>query len=423
MTALDRARREFGGRRFLRLPSWARTIRMRLTLTYSAVLFGITAAALAAVYVALSSTVSAAPLNPVTIKKFYKAADGTIVYKPGEQFQVADLATVQRAVNYASLQSLQTYSIVALVVMFALSLVIGWWVAGRALRPVDAIAKATQEITATDLSRRIDAAGPPDELHTLADTIDGMLDRLDTAFRAERMLVEDVSHELRNPVAVVQSNVEAVLADDHATPDERRAAAEVVLQSTHRMTRLLEDLLATARARSEAFTDRDVDVAGLARTAASEYRVLADRRDLTIRERINDGPVVFADPDAIARALGNLLSNAVRLAPTGSTITIGVGSSRGWAWVAVRDEGPGIAEDERSRVFDRFFRSADEAHRSTGTGLGLSIARQIVESHEGRLRLASRGTAGSTFTIWLPERALPGAPTRTEEPPTGDPLS
>ncbi|MGN7222448.1 sensor histidine kinase [Curtobacterium flaccumfaciens] len=423
MTALDRARREFGGRRFLRLPTWARTIRMRLTLTYSAVLFGITALALAAVYFALSSTVSAEPLNPVTIKKFYKAADGTIVYKPGEQFQVADLETVQRAVNYTSLQTLQTYSIVALVVMFALSLVIGWWVAGRALRPVDAIAKATQEITATDLSRRIDASGPPDELHTLADTIDGMLDRLDSAFRAERMLVEDVSHELRNPVAVVQSNVEAVLADDHATPDERQAAAAVVLQSTHRMTRLLEDLLATARARSESFTDRDVDVAGLAQTAADEYRVLADRRELTIHERINGGPVVFADPDVLARALGNLLSNAVRLAPTGSTITVGVGSSRGWAWIAVRDEGPGIAEDERARVFDRFFRSSDEAHRSTGTGLGLAIARQIVESHEGRLRLTSRDSAGSTFTIWLPERAVPGAPVRSEEPPTSDPLS
>ncbi|WP_200849173.1 cell wall metabolism sensor histidine kinase WalK [Curtobacterium sp. 18060] len=421
MSALDRARREVGHRRFLRLPAWARTIRMRLTLTYSAVLFGITALALAAVYVALSSTVSAEPLNPVTVKKFYKAADGTIVYKPGEQFQVADLETVQRAVNYTSLQSLQQYSIIALVVMFVLSLAIGWWVAGRALRPVGAITRATQEITATDLSRRIDASGPPDELHTLADTIDGMLDRLDRAFRAERMLVEDVSHELRNPVAVVQSNVEAVLADDAATPAERQASADVVLQSTRRMSRLLEDLLATARTRSEAFTDRDVDVARLAASAAAEYGILASRRDLTIRERIHGGPVVFADPDALSRALGNLLSNAVRLAPVGSTVTIGVGSVRGWAWLAVHDEGPGIADDARPRVFDRFYRESSDA--STGSGLGLSIARQIVESHEGRLRLESRGSDGSTFVIWLPERAVPGAPTRTDEPPDGDPLA
>ncbi|MBT1669644.1 hypothetical protein KK092_09645 [Curtobacterium flaccumfaciens pv. flaccumfaciens] len=144
------------------------------------------------------------------------------------------------------------------------------------------------------------------------------------------MLVEDVSHELRNPVAVVQSNVEAVLADDDASPEDRRTAAAVVLRSTRRMTRLLEDLLATARTRSEAFTDRDVDVAELARTVAHEYRTLAEQRGLTISERSAGGPIVFANPDALARAVGNLLSNAVRLAPSGSTITIGVGSWVVW---------------------------------------------------------------------------------------------
>lgn len=421
MSALDRVRGELTGLVAPRLPAWMRTIRMRLTLTYSAVLFGISALALTAVYVALSGTVSAEPLNPVTVKKFYTAADGTIVYKPGEQFQVADLASVQRAVNYASLQTVQQASIVAIAVMFVLSLAIGWWVAGRALRPIGAITRATQEITATDLTRRIDASGPHDELRTLADTVDGMLERLDRAFRAERMLVEDVSHELRNPVAVVQSNVEAVLASDDVSPAERRAASDVVLQSTRRMTRLLEDLLATARTRSEAFTDRDVDLAALGRSVAAEYRVLAAQRTLTVTERIHGGPVVFADPDALARAVGNLLSNAVRLAPAGSDVTVAVGSARGWAWVTVADEGPGIAEDERARVFDRFHRG-DAERSGHGSGLGLAIARQIVESHEGRIRLESHGASGSAFVLWLPERAVEGAPERTAEPPEGSPL-
>src|SRR5690606_4100879 len=246
--------------------------------------------------------------------------------KPGEQFQAADLASVQKAVNYAALQTVRDFSVIALAIMFGLSLVIGWWVAGRALRPVERITTTAREITATDLSRRIAATGPPDELRTLADTTDDMLARRDNAFRAERTLVEDVSHELRNPVAVVQANVEAVLADDSSTPAERREAAAVVSRATARMTRLLEDLLATARKRSAAFVDRELDLAELARTVAGGYRPVADERSLGVELRVHDCPTVYGDPESLERAVSNLLSNAVRLAPAGSMITIGIGS-------------------------------------------------------------------------------------------------
>jgi signal transduction histidine kinase len=403
-----------------RLPPWLRTVRVRLALTYSALLFGITALLLAGVYLALSSTIDAEPLDPVTVKKFERSADGTIVYRPGEQFQAADLASVQRAVNFTALQTLRDYSIAALVIMFGLSLAIGWWVAGRALRPVDQITSTTREITATDLSRRIGATGPRDELRTLADTIDDMLGRLDGAFQAQRTLVEDVSHELRNPVAVIQANVEAVLGSEQSTPAERRDAAAVVTRATGRMSRLLDDLLATARKRSAAFVDREVDLAALTRTVTDEYALLATDRALQLDLRLSSGPLVYADPESLNRALSNLLSNAVRLAPAGSHITVGVGSLQGWAWAAVGDQGPGIAEDERARVFERFHRGATD--QTGGSGLGLAIARQIAESHDGRLVLADRPGPGSTFVIWLPERAITGAPDRTTNPPDLDPL-
>jgi signal transduction histidine kinase len=403
-----------------RLPPWIRTVRVRLALTYSGLLFGITALLLAGVYVALSSTIDAAPLDPVTVKKFTRAADGTIVYRPGEQFQAADLDSVQKAVNFTALQTLRDYSIAALVIMFGLSLAIGWWVAGRALRPVEQITSTAREITATDLSRRIGATGPRDELRTLADTIDDMLGRLDGAFRAQRTLVEDVSHELRNPVAVIQANVEAVLASEQSTPSERRDAAAVVTRATGRMSRLLDDLLATARKRSAAFVDREVDLAGLTRAVGEEYTLLAAERSLRLDLRLAAGPVVYADPESLDRAVSNLLSNAVRLAPAGSTITVGVGSRHGWAWAAVADEGPGIPGDERAQVFERFHRGG--ADQASGSGLGLAIARQIAESHDGRLVLADRAGPGSTFVLWLPERAVTGAPERTASPPDLDPL-
>ena len=398
-----------------RLPGWARTVRARLALTYSALLFGITALLLLGVYVALSRTIVAAPLDPVTVKKFVRASDGTIGYRPGEQFQAADLASVQKAVNFTALQTLRDYSIVALVIMFALSLLIGWWVAGRALRPVERITTAARDITATDLSRRIGASGPQDELRTLADTIDGMLDRLDAAFSAQRRLVEDVSHELRNPVAVVQANVEAILGVDTSTQMERRESAAVVTRATGRMSRLLDDLLATAKKRSAAFEDREVDLASLAGAVTQEYAVLAADRSLRLDHRLSAGPVVWADPVSLGRAVSNLVSNAVRLAPAGSTVTVAVGSRQGWSYVSVADEGPGIVETDRTQIFERFRRGTGD--QTAGSGLGLAIARQIAESHDGRLLLADDPGPGSTFVLWLPERAIEGAPERQAEPP------
>ena len=411
-----------------RWPRWSWSVRARLTLLTSGLLVLATALILLAVYLVLSSTLDAAPLDPVTVKKYEKLPDGTVQLKPGYEFQAADLASVQKAVNYSTLQTLRDSSVVALGVMFALSLVIGWFVTGRMLRPVGRITATAQEITATDLTRRIGATGPQDELRTLADTIDAMLDRLDAAFRAERDFVEDVSHELRNPVATVRANVEAVLGDDASTPEQRREAVAVVTRATDRMSRLLEDLLATARRRSGAYEDRDVDLAAVAADAVEEHRVVAAERGLTLRERLAAGPVAYAEPETLGRAVGNLLSNAIRLAPAGSAVTTAVGSRDGWAWIAVRDDGPGIPEGEQERVFDRFVRGSNgtghdrsETRSTSGTGLGLPIARQIVESHDGRLALYSAPGIGSTFVVWLPDRAI-ARETRTADPPDSDPL-
>ena len=402
-----------------------RTIRVRLALTTSLWLFVISALILAAVYVALSSTIDARPLDPVTVKKFERRSDGTMVVRPGESFQAADLESVQRAVNQSTLNTLRDYSLIALAAIFLISLLVGWFVAGRLLRPIGEITRTANRLRASDLSQRINATGPHDELRTLADTIDDMLDRLDNAFRSERGLVEDVSHELRNPVAVVQANVEAVLANDDATASEREHALAVISRATSRMSRLLEDLLATARRRSGAFADQNLDLNAFVNEVIDEHRLLADERPLQVTTRIARGPVVYADPESLARALANLLSNAIRLAPAHSTLTVASGSVGGWAWIAVQDEGPGIAEEEQQGVFDRFRRATNGdngSRRRRGSGLGLAIARQIVESHEGKLTLFSQLGVGSTFVIWLPDRAVADRPDRSNTPPEESPL-
>jgi signal transduction histidine kinase len=259
-----------------------------------------------------------------------------------------------------------------------------------------------------------------------------MLDRLDGAFFAQRQLVDDASHELRNPLAVIQANVDAVLSQDDVTQDSRAQATAIVGRAIQRMTRLVEDLLASARRSSPAFVDAVVDLAAIAGEAAEEYALLAADRELRLVRRLAPGPQTTGDASALRRAVDNLLSNAVRLAPGRSELVLAVGSRGGWAWIAVRDSGPGIAADDTDRVFDRFFRSGRvdrprpaPTEPSTGerrAGLGLAIVRQIVESHGGGVALHSEVGVGSTFVLWLPERSLTDTARRLPAPPAEDPL-
>jgi signal transduction histidine kinase len=268
------------------------------------------------------------------------------------------------------------------------------------------MARTAEEISVSDLARRIDLDGPDDELRQLADTLDRMLERLQEAFETQRDLVGDAPHELRNPLATIRANVDAILAHHDVSPAERAASAAAVERATTRMTRLVEDLLASARRHSPAFDETAFDLAGLVSEVTDEYAVLAEQRNLRLRSDTADEVRVTGDPPTLARAVGNLLSNAVRLAPSGSTVYVSAGKSDERAWVKVTDEGPGIAPHERHRIFNRFYRGdasgADGAGASANTGLGLAIVRQIVESHGGSVTVDSVSGAGSTFTVWLP---------------------
>ncbi|MEV6108401.1 HAMP domain-containing sensor histidine kinase [Streptomyces sp. NPDC051940] len=383
-------------------PAFAQTIRFRLTLLYSALLFGITALVLGGAYMALKNSGEAHPVSrTIQVDKEFRGV--TI-----GQFDAVKAVEVESAVNYETLQNLREFSYIVLAGLAVASLGIGWILSGRALRPVRAIARTTEEIQAgSDLRRRIRLQGPKDELRMIADAVDSMLDRLDDSFRAQRQLVDDASHELRTPLAIIRANLDAVLTAEESDEAERSRAVAVVDRATTRMTGLVEDLLATARRSAPAFADADVDLAEVAREACEDFQPLAAERGLVLRHRTMSGLSVIGDHDALRRAVGNLLSNAVRLAPAGSRITTAtgreVGDGHGWLWIAVQDAGPGIGEEDQPRVFDRFWRETGGAGRDRHTGLGLAIVRQITESHGGQARLFSRLGYGSTFVLWLPE--------------------
>ncbi|MEO3868451.1 HAMP domain-containing sensor histidine kinase [Nonomuraea sp. B12E4] len=386
------------------------TIRFRITVLYSGLLFVLATLVLGGIYFAVSKTTDQRPYA-TEFAKTYRG--GQYV---GKQ-EVVFVEEVENAINVRTMATLRDYSLVTLAGLYVASLGIGWVLAGRVLRPVRSITRTTEDIQATDLTRRIRLAGPRDELKDLADTIDTMLDRLEQAFSAQRQLIDDASHELRSPLTIIRANVDAVLAAPDASEEERLRAVAVVDRATTRMTRLVEDLLASARRQGTAFADTELDLARVAGEACEEYATPAAARHVTIVRDLGPGLEMTGDADAVRRAVANLLSNAVRLSPPGGTIQVVAGRSAGWLWVAVRDDGPGLGEADQDRVFDRFWRG-EVSRRDRHTGLGLAIVRQIVESHGGRVSVFSRLGAGATFVLWLPPReGAPGAP------PEGNPLA
>ncbi len=390
-----------------RLPEWMRSIRFRYTLLYSGVLFGLAALVIGAIYLILWISLH----EPMSI------INGRVVDRfSGQSFSV-DIVTArqfERLVHQQTLERLRTFSFEALIVLFFASLVVGWVVAGRVLAPIGRITGVAREIQATDLSRRIRLQGPNDELKQLADTFDAMLARIDAAFAAQQQFLADASHELRNPLAIIRTNADLALTDKDPQVDELRQAVVVVKRASDRMARLVDDLLALARRESPTFAIEQVDLGRAVSEASEEFLAPAEARGIVLDRAVAPGVVVMGDADALKRAVANLLENAVRLAPSGSRIRLAVGSERGLAWIAVSDEGPGIAPEHQPRVFDRFWRADKGRSRADGgTGLGLSIVRQIAQSHGGDVQLQSKLGVGSTFTIWLPVANVSNDPARS----------
>jgi signal transduction histidine kinase len=389
-----------------RLPPWARSIRFRLTLLYSAVVFGIGALLVGALYLGLSLKLREEPLaREVAVQGVFRAPDGSL--HPMRPVIVSDIRAFEQAVNRRALGDLATFSFAGLGVLFFVSLGVGWVISGRVLAPIDSITDVARRIGATDLSRRIHLHGPEDELKKLADTFDAMLARLDTSFKSQRRFVADASHELRNPLAIIQTNLDVALDDDSTSVAERSRATDAIRRATMRMSRLVDDLLVLARQEMPEEPRATADLCALVEEVAEEFTAAA--REAGVEVRVACAPAdAVVDPDAIRRVVANLIDNAIRFAPQGSTVTTSAGREGAWRWVAVSDGGPGIAPEHNDAVFERFWRADPARSRAEGgTGLGLAIVKETAAAHGGRVNLFSSPGAGATFVVWLPAGPSP----------------
>ncbi len=406
------------------LPSFMGSVRFRLALLYSVLLFGLAAVVVGGLYAGLSRELGRTILEDVGIDFDISGADLRGFTEDGE-VDVETLEDFEREVDRQALNVLRWYSFSALSLLFFASLAVGWYVAGIVLQPIERITAVARSINATDLTRRINLSGPDDELGQLAGTFDDMLDRLDMAFTAQTRFIHEASHELRNPLAVIRTNLEVTLGDENASMEDLQRAGAVVSRSADRMATLVDDLLDHARAETRQKRVEMVDVASVVSHVGEEFEIPAAADGIELVFDTEPELLVEGDPIALRRALANLLANAIRLAPNDSTISVRAGQMEDWVWMGVQDQGPGLSPSDQQRVFRRFWRGDTTGnHKRDGrSGLGLAIVKQIAETHGGTVRVESELGEGSTFVLWLPSLGAAHSPFSDDvDPDESDPV-
>jgi heavy metal sensor kinase len=308
-----------------------------------------------------------------------------------------------------TVELLLTALLVVAPVGIAISALTGYWLAGRALRPVADITHLASQIDGDDLGSRLNLDLPDDELGRLASTFDSMLVRIDEAFQRQRQFTGDAAHELRTPLALMRSQIDLAMTQAESTSEYREALAAMDGDVT-RMTALVGMLLSLARADAGQLTPNrePVDLADLARDVTEQLEPIAAETGITLQANLE--PVTATvDADMIIQVLVNLIDNAIKHTPIGGTVTVGVARANAAATITVSDTGAGIPAVHLPRIFDRFYRvetgRARSAGGSGGIGLGLAICQAIAHAHQGTLTASSEEGKGSTFRLTIPTDA------------------
>jgi len=307
-------------------------------------------------------------------------------------------------VPQSNLSGIVGFLIISGVPTLLAALIASWLVAGRALKPLNTVAGAADEIgRSRDFGRRLPAGRSRDEVALLATSFNRMLDQLQDAFESQRRFVADASHELRTPLTTIQGNAGLLSQGPRVTEEVQRGAAADIAAESDRMARLVDRMLTLARADSGLRLELTpielkpvvVEVCRQASSVHPERTIVADTVDAT----------VAGDEDALRQLLWILLDNALRYSRSRITVRLDIDGE--WARLMVGDDGPGIAMEDRDRVFERFFKSDTARARSDaavrhGAGLGLSIARWIADEHHGRIIAGASADGGAALFVDLP---------------------
>jgi two-component system OmpR family sensor kinase len=318
------------------------------------------------------------------------------------------LGTFQVALTEDSAKELATGVAGALgaagIVVVLLGSILSIWAARGSLRPLTHMAADASAISLASPGKRMVYDGPPDELGTLANALNAMLERLEHAYAEQRRFVADASHELRTPVAIVRGNVELLRSGKLGGVDALEGL-EMIDSESKRMSRLLDELLALARLESSVHSFQPLEVRTILEEGAGRVRLLGERE---IRVEGPSGLWTEGDPDLLDQALLNVLKNAFAHTVDGGRITLACAADETRVHLTGTDNGPGIPDDELARIFDRFYRAqGPRSGDSGGAGLGLAIAQRLVDLHGGSMSAENVEGTGARFTITLPRIAEP----------------
>lgn len=320
-------------------------------------------------------------------------------------FPFGDRALVGRSMapDLAAMHRLALWLFAAGASVLAFGMAGGWWVATRAIRPIEEISATAVKIAGGDLSQRINASDTESELGRLAGVLNSTFARLEASFAHQVRFTSDASHELRTPVAVILSQTQTALSRERG-PAEYRETLEACQRAAQRMRKLIESLLELARldAGQEPMKQERFDLSRVARDCAELVRPLAEER--RVRMHCELPPVqCLGDAERVSQVVTNLLSNAIHFNHDGGEVHLKTNAENGTGCLSVRDTGVGIPPEDLPHIFERFYRVDKSRSRIQGkTGLGLAICKAIVEAHSGTIEVASIPGNGSTFLVRLP---------------------
>jgi heavy metal sensor kinase len=345
-----------------------------------------------------------APINVLTAS--------TIKNKKGATFRVASTSTetlkILAAYPLDDLHSILDDLFSEFLILIPIALVVsvggGYFLANISLRPVDAVTKTAQEITAHNLDRRLHESGVNDEIGRLSSTFNDMIARLNSSFQQVKQFTIDASHELRTPLTIMRGEVELALRSPKST-EQYKAVLVSALEEIVRLTSIIDGLMLLSKAdlgmQEVAFGK--VELSRMVEELYEDAEILASKKHIVVALQRNDQIELLGDEVRLSQLLLNLVDNAVKYTPENGRIFISSERQNGNARICVRDTGMGIPVDEQARIFNRFYRVDKARTRDLGgIGLGLSIVKWVTDLHRGSIEVQSEEGKGSEFTVILP---------------------